>query len=292
MISAAIAAGSVAAAAQCDRSTQSPIRCGYYDEGYQDGAADAQNRRSNDYRRYRSKLGDRYETFYQQGYEAGYNSTGYNTGPFPPSTNSGSATWGGRVDNRVNIIIQGNTIRAEDLTGSGLQTNFQNVDGSLPRRAMTVTATKEEGRGTVYVIQQPNRSNDFTAIVQISDPRSGADNYRVNIGWQRRTVPGQGDRYQPGRVTWRGRVDQTANIRISGNNVDTETVEGTPVYGEDFNITGYLASRPGTVNVRKIRGRGSVKVLEQPSVGNDFTAVIQVFDPSGGADNYEFEVSW
>jgi hypothetical protein len=25
---------------------------------------------------------------------------------------------------------------------------------------------------------------------------------------------------------------------------------------------------------------------------NDFTAVIQVFDPSGGADDYEIEISW
>jgi hypothetical protein len=33
-------------------------------------------------------------------------------------------------------------------------------------------------------------------------------------------------------------------------------------------------------------------VLQQPSRENDYTAVIQVFDPDGGADNYDLEVSW
>lgn len=61
--------------AQCDRSQNSPIRCGYYDEGYQDGNNDASDNRSNDYRRYKNKVSDRqYESFYIQGYEAGYTS--------------------------------------------------------------------------------------------------------------------------------------------------------------------------------------------------------------------------
>jgi len=144
------------------------------------------------------------------------------------------------------------------------------------------------------VIQQPDRSNDFTAIVQISDPRSGADNYRVDVSWEGRGGGGRGrdEQYQTGRVVWRGRVDQTANITINGGNVETQTVEGSPVNGTDFNISGRLAYRPGTVNVRKIRGRGSVTIVQQPSSQNDFTAVIQVVDPNGGADNYEVEISW
>ena len=63
-----IAFGGISASAQCDRNANSPIRCGFYDEGYQDGIADANANRSNDYRRYRTKYVSQYETFYSNGY--------------------------------------------------------------------------------------------------------------------------------------------------------------------------------------------------------------------------------
>jgi hypothetical protein len=166
------------------------------------------------------------------------------------------------------------------------------VNGYLPRRPVTVTANKFGGRGNVRVIQQPARNNGFTAIVEISDPKGGADNYRVDINWQGAGRPGGEEPYQSGRVTWRGRVDNTVNITVAGSSVSSEATAGQPVSGEYFTINGYLASRPGSVTVRKIRGRGNVSVLQQPSWQNDFTAVIQVFDSGGGADDYQLEISW
>lgn len=356
---------------QCDRNRFSPIQCGYYDEGYQDGASDAQSNRSNDYRRYRDKLeARRYETFYRDGYDAGFNSikpfsrwdsaqrnaydTGYRygendrrrnvsrlparyegqydrvneiyyqqgyfdgfdnkprqydvplggqqptfptnpqfpTNPFPnnpqPGTTTGSATWSGRVDNRVNIIIQGANMRTEDVTNSGYQPGFQNLNGVLPRRNSVVAVAKNEGRGTAFVTQQPSRANDYTAIIQVSDPRGGADNYRLDISWQADNTEEQ---YQSGRVNWRGRVDQTTNIVISGSDVQTQTVAG-PVSSVNFNINGYLARRTGSVTARKRSGRGTVTVVQQPTPDNDFVAVIQVFDPDRSDDNYEVEITW
>ena len=68
----AIAFGGISVSAQCDRNTASPIKCGYYDEGYQDGISDANGYRSNDYRRYRNKFESQYEDFYRRGYSAGF----------------------------------------------------------------------------------------------------------------------------------------------------------------------------------------------------------------------------
>ena len=79
---------------------------------------------------------------------------------------------------------------------------------------------------------------------------------------------------------------------VAGTDVASEDMAGTGLSGVDFSINGYLANRPGSVNVRKIRGRGTVRVLEQPSRNNGYTAVIQIFDASGGADNYEVEITW
>ena len=61
----------------------------------------------------------------------------------------------------------------------------------------------------VPVLQQPSRANDFVAIVQVSDPRGGADNYRLEISWSVSTAE---EPYQAGRVTWRGRVDHRAAV--------------------------------------------------------------------------------
>lgn len=358
-----IAFGSIAASAQCDRSTASPIKCGYYDEGYQDGIADANSYRSNDYRRYRSKFESQYESFYRNGYNAGFDSVrpttrwtnsqrsaydsgytigqndrrnagmnrsgenagrgydaniglyfqqGYNDGfnnrprtydvplgnlPTYPgggggSGTTGTASWSGRVDDRANIIIRGGNIRSEDVSGTGLQVSYKNMNGSLPRRATTVSATKRNGRGDVRVIQQPSRSNDYTAIIQIADSRGGSDNYNVDISWTRQGGNSGNEPYRSGSVRWRGRVDQTANIIISGSEVQTQDSAGTGLSDVNFNITGYLANRPGSVTARKRNGRGSVTVTQQPSWENDFTAIVQIFDPSGGADNYEVDINW
>ncbi|MBA2378882.1 MAG: hypothetical protein H0V76_04840 [Blastocatellia bacterium] len=363
MVSFIIAAGaafSVPAAAQCDRNAQSPIRCGYYDEGYQDGAQDAQAGQQNNYRRFSNKYERQYESFYRDGYNAGYASSspvvgqwnfaqraaydlGYNFGqndrsanrasspqqnesrasavvrpyfmqgyldgysgtprrynfpigqapgpgfPGGPGTGSGTATWAGRVDNQANIILQGNVLRAVDLTNSGLTTTQQFVNGSLPRRNATVSVRKINGRGTATVMQQPSRFNNYEAVVRISDPRSGADNYGIEISWTSANVI---EDYQSGSATWRGRVDQTVNITVSGADVFSEVVAGNALSNVQYNVNGYLARRPGSVTVRKRDGRGTVTVLQQPSAVNDYTAVIQIFDPQGGADNYHIDINW
>ena len=358
--------------AQCDKTRSSPIQCGYYDEGYQDGAGDGQNNRQNDYRRYRDKIdGRRYESFYRDGYDAGYTSvkpfsrwdssqrnaydSGFRLGdndrrrnvsrlparyegqydrvyePYyqqgyydgfdnkpkqydvplggnfptqpnfpnqpnfpsqpnqPAGTPTGNVSWSGRVDNRVNVIIQGANVRSEDITNSGFQQGYQNINGVLPRRNASVTVNKTEGRGSAMVIQQPSRENAYTAIVQVSDNKSGSDNYRLDINWD---SPNVEEQYQAGRVTWRGSVDQTANIVISGSDVQTQTMSGNPVTSVNFNINGYLARRNGTVSVQKRKGRGSITILQQPTPENDFTAIIQVFDPERRDDNYEVEITW
>ncbi len=356
---------------QCNRSTSTPIQCGYYEEGYQDGVSDAQNNRNNDYKRYRAKLdGSRYENFYKQGYDAGYVSLkpyqrwdkdqkdnyddgfrdgendkrrgisrlperyegqynksyevfyrqgyfdGYDgktrqydmpiggiptypTNPTNPTypanptgigTATGTINWSGRVDDRVNIVIQGSDVKTQLVSGNNGQPNEQLMNGVLPRRASIVTVNKTDGRGTAFVIQQPSRENKYTAIVQVFDSKRGADEYRLQISWQSTALIEEP--YQAGRVTWRGKVDQTANIIISGNDVQTQNISGTGVSSVKYQISGYLAFRPGTVSLKKNKGRGTVSILQQPSAENDYVAIIQVFDADGGYGEYEFDVTW
>jgi hypothetical protein len=194
------------------------------------------------------------------------------------------------VDSRVNIVIRGNEIENQIVAGRFVRC-YENMSGVLPRRNATISVSKLEGRGTAFVIQQPNRSNNFTAIVQVSDPRNSDDEYRLQIRWQ--SQGGNTDEaYSAGRVVWRGRVDQTVNIVISGSDVDSVDESGSGLSNVNFNINGYLAARNGTVTVRKRRGRGTVTVLQQPSRNNDYEAIIQIFDPDRSDDDYEVEITW
>ena len=208
---------------------------------------------------------------------------------FPGGTVNGTATWSGRVDKTANIIISGNTIRAVDVSNTGLTTTQQYVNGSLPRRASTVTVRREDGRGTVRVLEQPNSRNNYQAVIRIEDPRGGADNYRIEVSWQSSNAI---EPYQRGSVSWSGRVDHRVYLYISGRDVFPQVIEGSAVQNARFNFTGALARRPGNVTVRKRDGRGEVRVFQQPSASNDYMAVIEIYDDKGGADNYRIDVSW
>lgn len=366
---------SVVAQQQCDRSRLTPIKCGYYEEAYIDGANDARNNLENNYKRYRSKYESQYESFYRSGYDAGYASVrpfarwndrqkntyeqGYDDGRddkrrnisrlparyegqydreregyyrrgyfdgydgkqksmdvpideqgrvitprvenprfpnnrrFPRNnrrkgTQTGTASWSGRVDNRVNIIIKGDSITTQTVAGD-LSNKFERLTGVLPRRSATVSVRKLDGRGTARVIQQPARANQFTAIVQIADARRGRDNYNLQITWQASTVV---EAYSSGQLTWKGRVDSEAEIRIAGDQLESIDVNDTGLTGVTSDIQGYLAARTGIVRLNKREGRGRVWIKEQPSVANDFTAVIGIVDDEGGSDDYEFELTW
>lgn len=277
-----------------------------YDNGYNQGTSDRMAGRPNSPRPSAMSAVVDVRQYFLQGYMDAFSNIqrrydfdigadgGQGPGPgipgYPGPGSSGSVTWNGRVDDRVRVYVQGNRIWAQDLSNTGLQQGAFQWNGSLPRRAVAVTVNKRDGRGTAYVVEQPNASNGFTAAVEIYDPRGGADNYRLEISWQGSSITSPV--YSSGRATWRGSVDDRVNIMISGNEIWEETVSGIPSLGSTFDIQGYLAASQGTIRVNKRSGRGSVQVLQQPSFANGFVGVIQVYDRNGGPDRYEIEITW
>jgi hypothetical protein len=95
-----------------------------------------------------------------------------------------------------------------------------------------------------------------------------------------------------GRISWRGRVDDDVRIVIRGGRADVETIGGTPFYDASTNFGSSLPRRRVNVRVEKRRGRGEVFIEQQPTRENDFSAVIRIRDPRGGASDYEFDVIW
>jgi hypothetical protein len=189
----------------------------------------------------------------------------------------------------VNIVIQGNRVRTQTISGRDYSRGIQNMNQAFPNREAAVSVRKLDGRGTALVIQQSSRVNNYTTIIQVRDNRRGSDNYRLEISWRAANAL---NAYSSGKLRWKGRVDGTVNIRISGRKVESINFTGQPATNVTFNLEGYLARRPGTVSVRRLDGRGTVMILEQPTRQNNYLATIRVFDPGRGADNYELEVTW
>lgn len=98
---------------------------------------------------------------------------------------------------------------------------------------------------------------------------------------------------QDGSVSWRGRIDNTVNITISGRRVTARALNGQAPSAINFDINGSLPRRQGTVVAVNIRdGRGTARVIQQPSSRNNYTAIIQVVDSRAGADNYNLDITW
>lgn len=95
-----------------------------------------------------------------------------------------------------------------------------------------------------------------------------------------------------GRMTWRGRVDDDVRIRIRGGSADVETIGGSPYYDAQPNFFNSLPNRRVTVRLSEKRGRGEIFIEQQPTRENDFTAIIRIRDPRGGASDYSFTLEW
>jgi hypothetical protein len=101
---------------------------------------------------------------------------------------------------------------------------------------------------------------------------------------------GKGDRET---FRWRGRVDGSDDIFIHGNSVRVEHISANPIQKQDYRFSAPLPSGDVDVELQVIKGRGDVRLLEQPSRRNQYTAVVRVDDQDNGGDSdYEFELSW
>lgn len=115
------------------------------------------------------------------GYGGGGNSGGNQGGN--DGRVSGRAYWRGMVDDVVHLEIRGRDIAVRSISGRYYSNSTFSFTSPLPNRNVWVNVDKKRGRGNVEVIQQPSRSNDYTAIIQISDRDGGARDYQLEIYW-------------------------------------------------------------------------------------------------------------
>ncbi len=96
---------------------------------------------------------------------------------------SGSMQWNGTVDDVVQIRIRNRNARSRAVSGRAYSDDNFTFNGRAPRQNANVSVDKRDGRGKIYIVQQPNRRNNFTTIVEIVDKKGGPDRYRFTLNW-------------------------------------------------------------------------------------------------------------
>lgn len=97
---------------------------------------------------------------------------------------NGSVVWRGTVDDVVELTIRRQSVRVRTISGRTYGKGSYDFNGSgMNRNSDRVRVDKEDGRGRVFIVQRPNRRNNWTAVIRIEDKNGGADRYRVRVYW-------------------------------------------------------------------------------------------------------------
>ena len=113
------------------------------------------------------------------GGSGGGNTGGGDTG----GSRTGTAFWRGTVDSKVQLVIRDRSIETQTITGRAYPAGTFSFTNSMPNQNVEVSVVKKEGRGNIRIVQQPNRRNNFTTIIEIDDAGGGARQYQLEIFW-------------------------------------------------------------------------------------------------------------
>ena len=210
------------------------------------------------------------------------------------SSGTESFRWRGRVYGIDDIMIRGNQVRIEHVSALPIQNQNHRFSAPLPAAEVDLHLEVIHGRGYVRILEQPTSRNNYTAVVRVDDQdKNGDDDYEFELTWSRKNSGSSwdSDAYESA-FRWRGRVDIGCEIEIRGreHRVKDEGGQGTREKSANFTAALPLADAP--VSLKKHDGRGRVELVQTPSRGNNFTAVVRIEDSKNGADDYDFELRW
>ena len=165
-------------------------------------------------------------------------------------------------------LIRDRNSRASDLRDAAA------ILTDLARRAPSYGSNSNLWRGAQNSINDINR--------ELGSNNSGGGSGGGNNGGGQRT----------GRAYWRGIVDKQVHLVIRNRNIETQTIDGREYPAGRFSFTADLPTRNISVEVDKKSGRGDVRIIQQPSRDNGYTAIIQIDDNDSGAREYQLEINW
>ena len=89
------------------------------------------------------------------------------------------------VDNRAEVRLRGETIFVRTLEGSKSRDEGSECSQPLPfNRVQGFQIRQISGRTRVILDQEPNRMNNFSALIGINDSQGGGDVYAFEVSWR------------------------------------------------------------------------------------------------------------
>jgi hypothetical protein len=107
-------------------------------------------------------------------------------GDFNPKTKEGRLDLRLVVDGQIEVLIQGDHIRYQTASGRPPQDDGTEMTQPLPTASLkSFEFDKKDGRGSIRLLEKPGPANNYTARIQIDDPKGGEDRYYVRFTWHR-----------------------------------------------------------------------------------------------------------
>jgi len=91
---------------------------------------------------------------------------------------------------------------------------------------------------------------------------------------------------------WEGDVEDSAVLILHKEQALLKPGEGIPVRNPKYRFYSKLPDHTQLVRVEVMRGRGTVRVVSQPRLDNDYSATIRIEDPQPGPSHYAIAVRW
>lgn len=107
--------------------------------------------------------------------------------------NRGLISWSGQVDDTVIVRIHHDRVRTITMHGAAPTNVNSNVQDPLPMAPVHVWLSDVHGRGRVRIIEEPNFSNNYTAVIRVKDPQNGTGYYAFNLRWRDDNASGNTD---------------------------------------------------------------------------------------------------
>lgn len=200
--------------------------------------------------------------------------------------------WQGEVDGLVVLHLRDNKLQVQVQEGAPVERQkFQFYD-RLPQVRQDARVEMREGRGYVHIVEQPRLENRYTLAVAIEDRQPGTALYSIAIYWDPSNRSFEGPTGRQDKVVWSGRVKQEVIVSCRAKTCVSDPRNGLAVGDEHFKFSRPLPDRPVEVRLEDSQGRGEIRLIEQPSERNQYTARVLIRDREAGAGEYSFTLSW
>ncbi|HYL36643.1 MAG TPA: hypothetical protein VEV17_12085 [Bryobacteraceae bacterium] len=202
--------------------------------------------------------------------------------------------WRGEVDGIAFLYLHANRLEVKVQEGAPVERQQFHFSHSLPEVRQDARLSVREGRGYVHIVDQPRLDNQYTLAVAIEDRQPGSSLYSIALYWDASSRFFEASRAEAktDTATWSGRVDREAVISCQARSCVSSAGAGAPVAGERFKFTRPLPNRAVEVSLEGAQGRGEIRLVEQPSERNRYTARVSIRDPQAGAGDYSFTLAW